>query len=189
MQARPFILLLLLSWTFPALSATAGSQQDGLEQRERKLELPRYQLLARVQADQHNHLASFTTDGCSGGLSEGWRFLARAIPAFKQIFGNRPPYESCCVVHDRAYWRGETEQGFDKRQQADAALQQCVIDFGKTHKTQFAHQFHLSPAIIEHNFHIIAGLMYRAVRVGGMPCTGLPWRWGYGWPQCAEKEK
>ena len=30
----------------------------------------------------------------------------------------------------------------------------------------------------------IAELMYRAVRIGGIPCSGLPWRWGYGWPEC-----
>ena len=30
----------------------------------------------------------------------------------------------------------------------------------------------------------IADSMHAAVRLGGMPCTGLSWRWGYGWPQC-----
>ena len=30
----------------------------------------------------------------------------------------------------------------------------------------------------------IADLMYRAVRIGGVPCTGLPWPWDYGWPEC-----
>ena len=30
----------------------------------------------------------------------------------------------------------------------------------------------------------VASLMYRAVRLGGIPCSGLPWRWGYGWPEC-----
>jgi len=30
----------------------------------------------------------------------------------------------------------------------------------------------------------IAESMYTAVRLGGMPCTGLAWRWGYGWPAC-----
>lgn len=31
---------------------------------------------------------------------------------------------------------------------------------------------------------LAAELMYRVVRVGGMPCSGLPWRWGYGSPPC-----
>jgi len=30
----------------------------------------------------------------------------------------------------------------------------------------------------------IAEIMYRAVRLGGAPCTTLPWRWGFGWPKC-----
>ena len=30
----------------------------------------------------------------------------------------------------------------------------------------------------------IAELMYSAVRIGGIPCSTLPWRWGYGWPEC-----
>ena len=29
-----------------------------------------------------------------------------------------------------------------------------------------------------------AELMYSAVRIGGIPCSALPWRWGYGWPEC-----
>lgn len=145
------------------------------------------QLLADVQADPHNRLARFTTDGCSGGLSDGWRLLAKALPGFEHKFGNKPPYESCCIQHDRAYWRGETSQGYKKRKQADSALRQCVLEFGKTHRDEFAQQFHLPANIIENNFRIVAALMYRAVRVGGMPCTGLPWRWGYGWPQCQDE--
>jgi len=30
----------------------------------------------------------------------------------------------------------------------------------------------------------IADAMYRAVRAGGLPCTALPWQWGFGWPRC-----
>jgi hypothetical protein len=33
-------------------------------------------------------------------------------------------------------------------------------------------------------YDVIAGLVYRAVRAGGVPCSTLPWRWGYGWPKC-----
>jgi hypothetical protein len=42
----------------------------------------------------------------------------------------------------------------------------------------------LSGQEVETLYAAIAALMYRAVRVGGMLCTGLPWRWGYGWPEC-----
>lgn len=181
-------LMLLLSCLLPAVGSATDTASQGIEQIEHDLEITRYQLLAKVEADPHNHLAAFSTDGCSGGLSDGWRFLARTLPAFRHKFGSRPPYESCCVTHDRAYWRGDSQNGFEKRRQADAALRQCVIRFGKTHREAFARQFHLPPAIIQKNFQIVAALMYRAVRVGGMPCTGLPWRWGYGWPHCPEQE-
>ena len=34
------------------------------------------------------------------------------------------------------------------------------------------------------SYEAISELMYRAVRIGGIPCTNQPWRWGYGWQQC-----
>lgn len=173
----------------PGLSQAAEVVDNAIEQIERELEVSRYQVLAQVQADKHNQLAPFTTDGCSGGLSDGWRFLAKNLPAFKRKFGDKPPYEGCCVEHDRAYWRGQTENGFAQRQHADQALQQCVVQFGKTHRDQFAREFDLAPESIERNFEIVAALMYRAVRIGGRPCTELPWRWGYGWPRCPEQEE
>lgn len=160
-----------------------------LDQIQKDLEQFRYADLAQVQADPHSHLAAFVTDGCSGGLSDGWRFLAGVMPVFKKKFGTKPPYESCCVTHDRAYWRGETEDGYNKRLRADKKLQQCVADYGKQHRDEFAREFDLPARLIETNFKIVAELMYRAVRVGGMPCTVFSWRWGYGWPACTLPDK
>lgn len=184
------LLLVFVSFCLtPALSRAADSIDHTIDHIERELEVARYQTLARIQADPHNQLAPFTTDGCSGGLSDGWRFLAKTLPAFKHKFGEKPPYEGCCVEHDRAYWRGDTDHGFDKRQQADKHLQQCVAEYGKAHRDAFAVEFHLSPEAIERNFNIVAALMYRAVRVGGRPCTTFSWRWGYGWPRCREQDE
>ena len=45
-------------------------------------------------------------------------------------------------------------------------------------------EYGLSVDQVEVLYDSIAGLMYRAVRIGGVPCSGLPWRWGYGWPAC-----
>lgn len=178
--------LLLVAWLGSPPAFGAGADGGAIEKIERELEVSRYQALARVQADPQSRLAPFTTDGCSGGLSDGWRYLAKEVPGFKAKFGSKPPYEHCCVIHDRAYWRGETGQGFDKRLRADRALRQCVVDFGKTHRDEFAREFDLPAHVIEQNFAIVGALMYRAVRAGGGPCTGLPWRWGYGWPACGE---
>lgn len=172
-----------------AICSAADDMDTRIDRIERDLESARYRGLAKIQADSHNHLATFTTDGCSGGLSAGWRFLASALPVFKQKFGDKPPYEGCCVAHDRAYWRGETRDGYDKRLHADITLQQCVAKYGKTHRDEFAREFHMTPETIETNFKIVAALMYRAVRVGGVPCTPLPWRWGYGWPRCHEQDE
>jgi hypothetical protein len=42
----------------------------------------------------------------------------------------------------------------------------------------------LNPNQVTQLYRTIADIMYRAVRLGGGPCTGLSWRWGFGWPQC-----
>lgn len=140
--------------------------------------------LAQVQANPKNKLMPFTTDGCSGGLSEGWSTMSKLIPAFKRKFGEAPPYEFCCVVHDRDYWRGDTEQGYAKRLLSDETLRACVIDYGKQHRSEFAKEFSLSEDTIDKNFAITANLMFHVIRLGGKPCSYLPWRWGYGWADC-----
>lgn len=93
----------------------------------------------------------FTTDGCSGGMSALWR----------RLFKKNPPWEGCCVEHDRPYWKGGARE---QRKDADQRLMQCVARRGHP---------------------IWAALMYAAVRVGGHPYLPLPWRWGYGykWPR------
>jgi hypothetical protein len=140
--------------------------------------------LARVQADPANTLAEFTTDGCSGGLSDAWATLSLLLPEFQDAFGDRPPYEYCCTAHDRAYWRGETAQGYVSRLEADDALRRCVIDHGAQHRAEFAERLQLSEEAIVKNFRVIGDLIYFAVRKGGKPCSPFPWRWGYGWPNC-----
>jgi hypothetical protein len=89
----------------------------------------------------------FTTDGCSGGHSARWRFF----------FGVAPPWEGCCIEHDKLYWQGGTRE---ERRAADRAVLACVRKIG----------------------HPVWGLLiWAAVRVGGHPLLPLPWRWGYGW--------
>ena len=159
---------------------------------ERELEEWRHDLLNKTINKTAAKIKPFSTDGCSGGLSDGWHYMSRIIPAFKNNFGDKPPWEACCVTHDRAYWAGDTDAGFERRLQADEELRQCVIEFGKKNSEAFSRQFSLNRTLIEKQFTITAELMYRAVRVGGQPCTLFPWRWGYGWPYCnndTEKDK
>jgi hypothetical protein len=155
-----------------------------LEDIDRRLENIGLEKLAYVQQQPGNTRMPFTTDGCSGGMSEGWEYLADAFPAFKEKFGNKPPWENCCVTHDRVYWEGETEHGYEKRQQADLELKACVIDTGNGLSGELASRFDADKDQVEQAFTIAAELIYRAVRIGGKPCTRLPWRWGYGWPHC-----
>jgi hypothetical protein len=141
-------------------------------------------LLAQAQQRAGVSIKPFSTDGCSGGLSFGWQNIADRYPSFAEKFGDHPPWEACCVEHDRAYWRGETQDGYAQRLNADNNLKQCVLEFAKTHSQMYADQFGLDKASIETQLSITANMMYAAVRLGGKPCSFLPWRWGYGWPHC-----
>ena len=164
------------------LAASPVSAEALLDQSLRELEELRLRQLAAVQVDREP--AVFSTDGCSGNLSYGWRLLAQRLPGFADGFGASPPWEHCCVAHDRHYWRGDAVDGFDARLRADLALRQCVIENGADLAPQLRQQWGLDAAQVHDLFDLIAELMYRAVRFGGQPCTMLPWRWGYGWPHC-----
>lgn len=111
---------------------------------------------ARLNALPDAPLTPFASDGCSGGLSTVWTALAEDLP-----------FEACCITHDRVYHAGGAETtaraGYDARLRADIALQACVAETGGQ---------------------VIADAMYQAVRLGGQPCSGLSWRWGYGRAGC-----
>lgn len=79
-------------------------------------------------------------------MSEAWR----------KLFGHNPPWEGCCVTHDRAYWAGGT---WYERWKADAQLFKCVKANGHP---------------------VWAAIMWAAVRLGGHPAFNFGWRWGYG---------
>ena len=155
-----------------------------LEDFDEYLENFRLGLLAQVQANTNNQLAPFTTDGCSGGLSVGWKLLANSFEAFNERYGDKPPWEYCCVAHDKAYWRGPAENGYQLRKLADQELRQCVWDLGKKLNHQYAVEFNKTPQEVTKTFTLIGNLMYNAVRLGGKPCSAFNWRWGYGWPPC-----
>jgi hypothetical protein len=50
----------------------------------RRLELPAHRALQRVRETPGTTLEPFTTDGCSGGLSDAWRVVADRFPAFAE---------------------------------------------------------------------------------------------------------
>jgi len=165
------------------------SPHAGMDQLERQLEMHHHNDLLARQAMPDSTLAGFTTDGCSGGLSIGWEYLAEQIDDIREYHGIRPPWENCCITHDRRYHTGAdinatTEESFEARKQADLDLLACVVETGNTRTAELSREYDVSPETVHILYATIAELMYRAVRIGGIPCSDLPWRWGYGWPEC-----
>lgn len=181
-----FLILFTLRDTSTESVTARLSDTDTLE---RHLEMNRQERLHSLKNDPKAVLAKFTTDGCSGGLSVGWEYLAKTIPNFQETHGTQPAWESCCISHDRAYHTGgyrtaTADRSFEMRREADLALKACVIETGQQRSGELTKKYNISDTQLEQIYNGIANIMYGAVRIGGMPCTGLPWRWGYGWPEC-----
>jgi len=153
------------------------------------LEMPAQRALQRLREQPDTQLVPFTTDGCSGGLSDVWELVAGTFPDFEAIHEAHPPWESCCFVHDRAYHDAgpdtDAEASFDARLAADRALRVCVVETGDRRAAAEAAHYDISPLRVRQAYDTIAGAMFAAVRFGGVPCSTLSWRWGYGYPDCA----
>ena len=172
----------LLAWICLPTAAATAAQPIG-EPLEQRLMAH----LAEVQQQPASHLVPFTTDGCSGGMSAGWEHMAQLFPRLGTTVGKQPPWEACCVAHDRAYWQGRG--GYQARLAADRALRRCVVASAAHHAPALAARLKVPTGAVADAFVGAADLMYAAVRVGGVPCSTLSWRWGYGWPQCAPLER
>ena len=164
-----------------AMPAVGAELVEDLIRRTDRLALSR---LAVLQAAAPQPPLPFTSDGCSGGLSSGWRYLAGVFPQLGSRFGDTPPWEACCVRHDRAYWAGRAEGGYVARKQADLQLKQCVIQMGEVRAPGLARQYGLKAGDVTAAWRVAAESMYWAVRTGGQACSPFAWRWGYGWPPC-----
>ena len=165
------------------LATAAASAESLLDEGVREFEELRMRQLQTVQGE--GGLGAFSSDGCSANLSLNWKLLAAGLPGFADGFGDEPPWEDCCVAHDREYWQGSALDGYRQRQAADRRLRQCVVDTGVELAPTLGPRYSLTGEEVEQGFTLIADLMYQAVRLGGQPCSLLPWRWGYGWPNCA----
>lgn len=186
-------LLALLAATAAASETPSPAGEWDVETAERELELWRHERLMARRAAPDAALAPFSTDGCSGGMSAAWALAARLAPGLAELHGERPPWEDCCVLHDRAYHSGggaagdappDARASFEARQRADVELRACVIASRERQAELLAEKYGIDESSQASIYEAIAALMYRAVRIGGVPCTGLPWRWGYGWPEC-----
>lgn len=189
MISRPFFSLFSILFFFLFLQNASAEQQSETQSAVERLELKQHERLLRVKMETDAVLQPFTSDGCSGWLSSSWQFFAEKISYIEEVHGEKPPWEACCVTHDRAYHSGgnfqaSPQQGYEERKQADLALKDCVLQTGKERIPELIQYYEISESELNILYNTVAELMYSAVRVGGLPCTGLPWRWGYGWPDC-----
>ena len=171
-----------------SLAGPAGAQGWTEGAAARAIEGPGHAALMGVMVEAGTSPVPFETDGCSGGLSEAWTVVAGRFPDFAEAHRTLPPWEACCVTHDRAYHDagGATDAvaSFDARLGADRALETCVVATGASRVDALAGIYDVPADRIEAAYDSVARAMFLAVRVGGAPCSGLPWRWGYGYPDC-----
>ena len=178
-----------LKYLIALLLCASPASANPIDQAARLIEEANMERLHVQQTRPGIFINAFKTDGCSGGLSDSWRTLAKVWPEWARAIGEIPPWESCCVAHDRDYWRGEAIDGFDKRLQSDHVLRQCVVLTGQQQGGEIAARLGIPQDDVIEVFNLTAEMMFHAVRLGGGPCTGLAWRWGHGWPPChAEPE-
>jgi hypothetical protein len=184
-----WIILVLVAGVSAASAQNATKRSPNVDSLEYWIEISLHERLAKVRASRSVKLAPFESDGCSGGQSAGWKLLSAAVPALARRHGRQPPWQNCCVIHDRAYHAGggrgaDARTSFEARRLADERLRQCVIRTGEKRRRVLMTEYGLSRDQVSWLYRQIADVMYRAVRLGGVPCTSLPWRWGFGWPRC-----
>lgn len=176
------LVLAFLSGSVHAQDWTAGVAM-------RTLERPAHETLIAVVEDSEAGLVPFKTDGCSGGLSNAWQVVADRFPEFAKTHQSMPPWEMCCIKHDRAYHNAggalDATGSFEARLNADLLLKTCVISTGTDRAGSLASIYRANPDQIVDAYEGIAEAMFLALRIGGAPCSGLPWRWGYGYPDCS----
>lgn len=171
------------------LPASLAAQEDSADDSfAHTLEVPAHRSLQSVIKDPETVLAPFETDGCSGGMSWSWRLVSDLFPDFEKAQGATPPWEACCVIHDRAYHNAggalDADASYAARLAADQALRQCVIGQGEENVAALSERYEVSQDVVRQAYETIADAMFNAVRFGGGPCSVLPWRWGYGYPLC-----
>jgi len=138
------------------------------------------------QAKTTHQLAPFASDGCSGNVSKNWRVVVEQMSETSQSFAEtfagaeNIPFEYACVEHDKTYHPGEG--GYVGRLQADLQLRSEIISYGIENAATIQTRTGLNtPEEAIFLYELLAEAIYRGVRLGGAPCTGEPYAWGYGY--------
>ena len=186
-------LVVLLCLALPGMTragdAARPDDSSWLGRIEWKLEYWRHQQFVASRNKNTVPLTAFVTDGCSGGMSTAWRKATVTFPSLADRHGENPPWEACCVAHDRIYHTGgpvdgDAKASFEARRLADEELRQCVRKVAMDRQEALAAEYGLEPDQVRLLYRVLSNIMHRTVRLGGIPCTRLPWRWGFGWPLC-----
>jgi hypothetical protein len=127
----------------------------------------RHQRMLAVKPERLRSFERRDSDLCSGGVSAAW---ARLRAAGLSLPPHVDAVEACCFKHDGKYYLplkpSDARESFDARLKADRDFHRCLANTG-------------DPAAAGRAY-----IMYKAVRFGGRPCTGMSWRWGFGRKQC-----
>jgi hypothetical protein len=185
-------LLLVLTWPLTSVRAEPMNPSEAPLSLLDQIEMEAHQRLIEVMRERHYQPLPFVTDGCSGGLSLAWTAVSGLAPSFAAVHEARPPWEGCCITHDQAYHAASSaetaQESFDERLAADERLRRCVLETGKQRTAALVHAYPVTAEQVEQLYDFVAHAMFDAVRLGGGPCSGLPWRWGYGYPGCLWRE-
>jgi hypothetical protein len=147
--------------------------------------------MMQLETTKERHtITPFVSDGCSGNLSKNWHRDIQNLSGLSSEFAERYqdeqqiPFESACVSHDESYHKGTG--GYSARLQADNTLRADIIAYGITNADDIQQRTMLgSPEEVMFVYEKIAEVIYQGVRLGGAPCTGEPYAWGYGYKQGA----
>ena len=169
--------LFLIGLAIPA-NAHADEQPPIDEIVSEWIEMPAHRALIRELTASSAKPAPFATDGCSGGLSDMWQVVSGRMPDFAEVVGEHPPWEDCCVIHDRAYHSiagaSTAEDSFRARLSADKVLRSCVTGSADQHADRLADYYEVTTDFVRAGFAQTANAMFTSVRLAGGPCTALP---------------
>jgi hypothetical protein len=144
------------------------------------------QMKQLAEAQEYYAISSFVSDGCSGSVSRGWSVaveeLSKVSSRFDGLYADTKniPFEYACIAHDESYHTGEG--GYAGRLLADHALRSEIISYGIANAEKIKDRTGLrTDEEAMFLYEVVAETVYRAVRLGGTPCTGTPYAWGFGY--------
>lgn len=130
-------------------------------------------------------LSDFETDGCSGNISNSWNTVVSGLSKISKNFeekysDSKVPFEDACILHDFAYYLGIG--GYEGRLRADNQLRDNIISYGIENADQIMKDTGIrSEEEVMYIYELIAEAIYGGVRIGGSPCSGKSYAWGYGY--------